>query len=273
MGVTVLVNDIWKWLTANWSVLFDIYWKMFDPNLPDVSWYIYNEYWVHNSTSNFNLSWFQQGNEVSLWLLAVENNTSSEVSWNISCTFQQWKWGEREDWTTIDYWWDYLPWKDDQYTYWMALWGWMWVDPDEFRPWITQYRYKWEFMWETFYRTITCSNLSFDDDPHPAWALWVEWANLCYVPPSIYSGSSDTWYKHIIKTDTGYSWWSWENPWYIWIPNSSSDHHIYFVSEYWNVCRTAESYEWSGGSSPVWSDKSWFIRLTPSTSSRPEQAW
>lgn len=277
MALSEVTNSIWKWLSVQWSVVFDIYWKMFDPVRPYVPDVVYNEYSVHNPTTNFNLSWFQPWNEVCLWLLVVENNTTSDVSGSISGIFQQRDGSDRVDTWENSRWYDTLPWQYTEwgitYTYWRAIWRWAWIDPDEFRPWITQYRFKYNFMWDYFYRTFTASWLSFDDDPHPAWYLWVEWANLCYIPPSIYSGSSDTGYKHIIKTDPGYSWWSWENPWYIWIPNSSSDHHIYFVSEYWNVCRTAESYEWSGGSSPVWSDKSWFIRLTPSTSSRPEQAW
>jgi hypothetical protein len=273
MALTVEYNDIWKWLSSDWSVVFDVYWKMFDPNLPSVpSW----DYTVHNQTTSFNLSWFQPWLEVSLWLITVANHTSSTIEWVWYCYMQQKIWGS---WVTassseVYLWWFDLPWEDGWEYRMRSFWVWMWVDPDEYRPWITQYRYRWDLWNETFYsNTITISNLSFDTTSHPAWYLWVEWSNLCYVPPSIYSGSSNTWYKHMIQPDPWYSWSSWETPWYIRIPSSSSDHHIYYVNEYGIVSRTKESYDWSGGSSSAWSSKKWAIRMTPSTSSRPEQAW
>ena len=272
MALTVLQNWVWKWLTGNWSTIFDIYWKMFDPNLPDASWYIYDEYWIHNETSNFNLVGFQPWNEVCLALLTVENRTSSEVSWYIEWIFQQWDGSDRIDWDRLNMWYDYIPWQDSEYTYWYAVWMWVWIDPDEIRPDYTQYRFKRNFMWSNYYKTFTVSNLSFDDDPHPAWYMRVEWDNLCYVPPSIYSGSSTTWYKHIIQNDSWYSGGS-GDPWYIRIPSSSSDHHIYYVTEYGTVYRTKESYAWSGDSSSVWSNRAWYIRMPPSTSWTPETAW
>ena len=150
------------------------------------------------------------------------------------------------------------------------------IDPDEIRPDYTDYKFiiynNWAKLWE---KEFTVSNLSFDSTPHPAWYLWVEWSNLCYVPPSIYSGSSTTWYKHKIKVDT---WYSWSSVWAdkagsIWIPDNSSDHHIYYVNEYGIVSRTTESYDRSGWSYYAWSSYKWHIRMTPSTSSYPEQAW
>lgn len=273
MALTVIYNNIWKWLSVDWSVVFDVYWKMFDPNLPSVP--SYDEISVHNPTTSFNLLWFQPWLEVSLWLIEIANRTSSYIEWVAYCYMQQRIWGS---WVTADssevyLWWVDLPAESGGEYYLQSFWVWMWVDPDEYRPWITEYRYKWELAWDTFYSpTVTISNLSFDTSAHPAWYLWVEWDNLCYVPPSYYSGSSDTGYKHIIMEDYWYSGGS-GDPWYIWIPSSSSDHHIYYVTANGYVHRTKESYEWSGGSSYVWSDKSWYIRMTPSTSSRPEQAW
>lgn len=273
MALTVIYNNIWKWLSVDWSVVFDVYWKMFDPNLPSVP--SYDEISVHNPTTSFNLLWFQPWLEVSLWLIEIANRTSSYIEWVAYCYMQQRIWGS---WVTADssevyLWWVDLPAESGGEYYLQSFWVWMWVDPDEYRPWITEYRYKWELAWDTFYSpTVTISNLSFDTSAHPAWYLWVEWDNLCYVPPSYYSGSSDTGYKHIIMEDYWYSGGS-GDPWYIWIPSSSSDHHIYYVTANGYVHRTKESYEWSGGSSPVWSGKSWYIRMTPSTSSRPEQAW
>ena len=273
MALTVTYNNIWEWLSVDWSVVFDVYWKMFDPNLPSVP--SYDEISVHNQTTSFNLLWFQPWLEVSLGLIEIANRTSSDIEWIAYCYMQQRIWGS---WVTADssevyLWWVDLPAESGGEYYLQSFWVWMWVDPDEFRPWITQYRYKWELAWDTFYSpTITISNLSFDASAHPAGYLWVEWDNLCYVPPSYYSGSSNTGYKHIIMEDYWYSGWS-GDPWYIWIPSSSSDHHIYYVTANWYVHRTKESYDWSGGSSYVWSGKSWYIRMTPSTSSQPEQAW
>lgn len=276
MALTVTYNDIWEWLTVDWSVLFDVYWKMFDPNLPDAP--SYDEISVHNPTTSFNLLWFQPWLEVSLGLIEIANRTSSDIEWIARCYMQQRIWGS---WVTADssevyLWWVDLPAESGGEYYLQSFWVWMWVDPDEYRPWITQYRYKWDMAWEIFYSpTITVSNLSFDSTPHDAWYMRVQGNNLCYVPPSIYSGSSTTWYKHVIDYDT---WYSWANAgtdakWSIWIPSSSSDHHIYYVTQNWYVYRTKESYARSWWSSYVWSSKSWFIRMTPSTSSRPEQAW
>lgn len=273
MALTVTYNNVWKWLSVDWSVVFDVYWKMFDPNLPSVP--SYDEVSVHNPTTSFNLLWFQSWLEVSLGLIEIANRTSSDIEWIAYCYMQQRIWGS---WVTADssevyLWWVDLPAESGGTYYLQSFWVWFWVDPDEYRPWITQYRYKWELAWETFYSpTITISNLSFDTSAHPAGYLWVEWDNLCYVPPSYYSGSNKTGYKHIIMEDEWYSGWS-GDPWYIWIPSSSSDHHIYYVTSNGYVHRTKNSYEWSGGSSYVWSGKSWYIRMTPSTSSQPEQEW
>lgn len=272
MALTADLNWIWKWLICDWSVLFDIYWKMFEPNVPELpdGW---SQVSVHNPTTNFDLSWFQQWNEVCLSVIEVSNHTSDYYLWDIYCHFQQWNWSGRD--TTVDMWLWYadLPPEEDWTYRSRCAYAWMWVDPDEFRPWITQYRFRWEICGEDFYKTCTCSNLSIDTDPHPAGYMWVEWSNLCYVPPCYYSGSSQTWYKHMIQPDPWYSWSSWQTPWHIWIPSSSSDHHIYYVNEYGIVSRTKESYAWSGGSSSAWSNTEGFIWLIPSTSSTPEQAW
>lgn len=258
---------IWKWIAYDWSTLFTIYGKMFDPNVPAAP-SSYSTVSLVNEAYSYNLSWFQPWLEVCVCCLEVWNQTSDTISWNIQCTLQQWTGSDRQDWTTISFWYFNID-PTRRYSNYM----WVWIDPDEIRPWITQYRFHWEACWQDFYKAFTVSNLSFDDNPHPAWYLRVEWTNLCYVPPSIYSGSSSTWYKHMIQPDLWYSWSSWKDPGYIWIPSSSSDHHIYYVNEYWIVCRTKESYAWSWWSSNVWSNKSWYIRMPPSTSLVPERAW
>lgn len=266
MALTTDTFWIWKWIAIDWSTLFTIYGKMFDPNVPDAP-SSYSRVSLVDESYSYNLSWFQPWLEVCVCCLEVGNETSSTISWSIQCTLQQWTWWDWEDGDTIYFW--YF---DIEPTRWYFNYMWVWIDPDEIRPWISQYRFHWVACWQDFYKTFTVSNLSFDDVEHPAWYLWVEWNNLCYVPPSIYSGSSDTGYKHIIEYDEWYSGWSWE-PWYIWIPSSSSDHHIYYVTEYGTVYRTKESYAWSWWSSSAGSNKSWYIRMTPSTSWTPEQAW
>lgn len=272
MALTTVLNWIWKGMMYDWSVLFDVYWKMFEPIvpwLPDER--APSKVAIHNSTTSFNLSWFQQWNEVSLSVVIVANRTSDDISWDVYCHFQQWNWSGRD--TTVDmYMWEaYLP-AEDEGTYWNWIsYAWMWVDPDEFRPWITQYRYRWEICGEDFYKTCTCSNLSFDNDPHPAGYMWVEWSNLCYVPPCYYSGSSQTWYKHMIQPDPWYSWSSWQTPWHIWIPSSSSDHHIYYVNEYGTVSRTKESYARPSYDSTT--GNPWFVWMTPSDDWIPERVW
>ena len=251
---------------------------MFDPNVPDFpsNW---NTVSAHNETTSFNLLWFQPWLEVCVCVIEVYNGTSSTISWNVECSLQQ-----RKSWSrytpssnTVNFW--YVDIEPGYYRVWYM---WVWIDPDEIRPWITEYQFDWNVTWEHFYKTFSVSNLSFDSTPHPAWYMRVEWNNLCYVPPSYYSGSSSTGYKHIIDYDSGYSWanagtdakWSILPHWQSFpLRHSSSDHHIYYVTEYWYVYRTKESYAWSGWSSSAWSNKSGYIWMTPSTSGYTEQAW
>lgn len=266
MALTTDTFWIWKWIAIDWSTLFTIYGKMFDPNVPDPP-SSYSSVSLVDEAYSYNLLWFQPWLEVCVCCLEVWNETSSTISWSIECTLQQWTWWNWKDGDTIYFW--YF---DIEPTRWYFNYMWIWIDPDEIRPWISQYRFHWKACWQDYYKTFTVSNLSFDDNPHPAWYLWIEWNNLCYVPPSYYSGSSNTGYKHIIDYDEWYSGWS-GDPWYIWIPSSSSDHHIYYVTQNWYVYRTKESYAWSWWSSSVGSNKSWYIRMPPSTSWTPEQAW
>lgn len=269
MAISVDYIDVWKWINYSWTT-YTIYGRMFDPNL-NIPTTPRDSFNAVNTFSSVNLSWFQPWLEVCICCLRLENTWDSTDSAAITFWFEQWKNGGWYEAMEPYYYYETIePWYQN------GIRMWVWIDPDEIRPWINEYRFYVTIDgWSPTTRTFTVSWLSFDDDPHPAWWLWVEWANLCYVPPSIYSGSSDTGYKHIIKADTWYSWanvWT-SKSWYIWIPNSSSDHHIYYVNEYGIVNRTAESYERSGWSNYVWSGKQWFVWLTPSTSSRPEQSW
>ena len=265
MAVYVEYMDVWKWINYDGTTYY-LYGKMFDPNLniPSTSWSSFN---AVDTFSSINLLWFQPGLEVCVCCIRLENNWSSTESVNIRI------WFEQDGVESIR---EYIYNDNIEAWYQYAYWTWVWIDPDEIRPWVWTYsfyiRLNW---WSKTRKNFTVSNLSFDTTPHPAWYLWVEGDNLCYVPPSIYSGSKDTGYKHIISYDSWYSWaYAWtDKKWSIWIPSSSSDGHIYYVSQYGTVQRTMPAYEWSWWPSYVWSNKSWFIWMTPSTSSIPEQVW
>ena len=266
--------QVWEWLhTGDWS--FYVYWKMFQPydwaDLFRSSW-SWDEVYALNETSDFNLSWFQQWNEVFGWMILVSNQSSSSITCEFTVYLDQYVWWS---WWTPDtstlYRYETIKWKTDTDTWANALAFWMWVDPDEIRPWISQYRLR-LYAESTLLATkiLNVSNLDFDTTVCNAWYLWVEWSNLCYVPPCYYSWSSDTWYKHKIQYDTGYAWATWQTPWMIWIPDDSSDHHIYYTTRNWTVLRTKESYARVPTASTS-SSRRWHIWLTPSTSYSTEE--
>lgn len=268
--------SMWKWI--HWDGSFMVFWKMFQPYdwddiVPSWDW-AWEDLYVLDETTSFNLSWFQQWHEVFAVALLISNQSSSTTTFDLHLYFDQYAWWW---WQTRDVWWDYywesIAWKTSSDTWANWYWFWAWIDPDEIRPWITQYRLRLVFD-STLVRTInfTVSNLNFDDTVCNAWYMWVEWANLCYVPPCYYSWSSTTGYKHRVQYDTGYSWATWQTPWMIWIPDDSTDHHIYYVTSNWVVRRTKESYPRVPTSS-VGSSRRWHIRFTPSTSWSPEETW
>lgn len=240
---------------------------MFDPNINIPSWW-WDYINVIDAFSSVNLIWFQPWLEVCVNVAIIDNTGSSTETALIEVWFEQYKSWSWQKWMDSFYYSETIE-SGDSYAYWTRV----WIDPDEIRPGITSYRYFISINWERkATKSFSVSNLSFDSSPHPAWYLWVEWNHLCYTAPSIYSGSSSTGYKHMIGYDENYSWWSW-TPWYIWIPSSSSDHRIYYVTQNGYVYRTKESYEWSGWSTYVGTANKWHIRMTPSTTSRPEQSW
>lgn len=262
MALSVTYMEVWKWFNYNGTV-YNLYGAMFEPfDHPSGSRYEFNAVDTFQSVS---LSWFQQWNEVCVCCVILQNSWSTSETANIRFWFEQYDWG----W--VDKMWPYVYYDTLNAWYEYAYRTRVWIDPDEIRPWIWMYRYYFTVNWETTYKSFTVTSLSFDTTPHQAASLWVEGANLCYVPPCIYSGSSNTWYKHIIQTD---SWYNWGNvgtdkAWSIWIPSSQSDHHIYYVNQYWIVNRTKESYARPSYDSQTWN--AWYIRMTPSTSSIPEQ--
>lgn len=270
MALTVSYMEVWKWFEVD-GTNYQIYWVMFDPpyyNIRPSGWW--SSFTATNPFTSVSLLWFQPWHEVGVCCVQIENTGSSTETANILFWFQQYK-----NWSWVD---GITPYSfqdniEDGGTY--AYYVWVWVDPDEIRPDYSNYRFYFRLNGNYTYKSFTVSNLSFDTTPHPAGYIRVEKNYLCYVPPSIYSGSSSTWYKHIIEYDSGYSWANagTSNSWYIWIPSSSSDHHIYYVTDYGYVYRTKESYQRSWWSVNVWSDNKWYIRMTPSTSSRAERSW
>ena len=271
MAVSCTELNVWKWMRFN-SHSYNLYWVMFDPwyILPTEEW-DKSTFYIINQTSNFDMTWFQQWNEVCVSLACIENTWSSTESFYWHYYFEQLVGWTRTVWVDY-YFYDTL--EAGEY---FKQYVWVWVDPDEFRPWITTYRYRVSLWWYSTTAQITASNRNYDTTVCDAPYIRVEWANLCYVPPCYYSWSSTTGYKHKVQYDTWYSWATWQTPWMIWIPSSSSDHHIYYVTSNWVVMRTKESYKWewttwSWGTS-AGSNKSWFIWNTPSTSSIPETTW
>lgn len=261
--------QVWKWLTINWTT-YTIYGKMFDPpmSIPDPS--TRNSFNIANAFSSVNLLWFQQWLEVCACAIKISNTWSStaDAYFKIDLLQYLWWWQWRDPWQPI-YYYDSIPsWWEYRY------YEWVWVDPDEIRPDYSTYKFVVTFTdtWVVNEKQFSVSNLSFDTTECWAWYMWVEWNNLCYVPPCWYTWYSDKWYKHIISRDEWYAWWS-GNPWFIWIPSSSSDHHIYYTNSNWTVYRTKNSYARSTSNENVWSSNKWFVRMTPSSPGSLERKW
>lgn len=270
MANSISYYEVWKWFEVG-GTNYPIYWVMFDPPYWNVrpSWYF--TFSATNTFSSVDLSNFQQWHEVCVYCVKISVDTAA-TNQKVITWFKQYRWsGSR--YTPLQFYYndDFEAWYD--YCYYM----WVGVDPDEVWPDYTNYKFFVEVNDGELYaeKEFTVSNLSFDTTPHPAWYMWVEWSYLCYVPPSYYSGSSTTWYKHRINPDTWYSWsnvWT-DKAWSIRIPSSSWDHHIYYVNEYGVVARTKSSYTRDDTNVYVGSDSAWSIWLIPSTSSWPEQVW
>ena len=282
--------NTWTWFYLKQS--YPVYWKMFEPyNISRPSYHWDTDFYTEWITSSYDCSNFQQGNEVYAWTWCISNSSSSSISFRLIIYLDQyrdWYWVKSQTcvydfWTQTVRWqvetttthtvWDETITTTNTTTYancWYFRW---WIDPDEIRPWITQYRLRMQVNYEDYDEIIfTVSNLSFSTTVCNAAYLWVEWSNLCYVPPCIYSWSQNTWYKHKIQYDTWYSWSTWQTPWMIWIPEDSTDHHVYYVTENWVVRRTKETYARPYSPSSTYSNTG-SIWMTPSTSSSNEETW
>lgn len=257
---TITVHYSWtgKSLVYNWSTAYTIFGRDFNPRPSDIpnppsNW---NENTVRASwETSFNLSWFQYWNEVCFWTYVLE---FEDFSWDVDITedmsFQKYTWWWQNAWWTGS---NYYNTSDGtlRWTYWYV-----WIDDDEIWTDATQYRfliqvYGWGVSTE-FTIPFTISGLSFDYTRHPAWYLWVEWQNLCYTDASY---SSTRWYKHKINYDGAYSWGS-GSPWYIWLPTSSTDDHIYYTDANWYVRRTQNSQpRFDEGDAYAWSGNAWYL--------------
>lgn len=258
-SITTDYIGTWKSLVENGSTLYTIFWRDFNPRDSDLP-----QVWPETQASweaSYNLSWFQCGNEVCFCMvnLSVEWLQGSTLTYSMS--FQKYKnWWQNAWWN--DSWTEYAPYPD----YWSSYWYYVWVDYDEIRTDATRYRFLlqvswWWVSWQEA-PEFTISNLSFDNSLHSSWYMWVEWTNLCYTDASY---SSTQWYAHRINMDTAYTAtnvWS-DNAWYIWLPNSSNDNHIYYIDANWYTRRTKESQtRWDEDSGSVSSDNKWYMRVS-----------
>ena len=240
MALQFTYCKIWKWIDIDWSEFYNFYGKDFNPNVPSIpSW---ETTWVYNETSTFNLVWFQPWHEVWCCVVIIKNNWSSSRTQHIYADFYQWS---SNTWTydagnvTVDAWGEWM------------LYVYFWVDYDEIWSWYSNYRVEWQMLDDSKDASFSVSGLSIDSTRHSSWYLWIEWNHLCYIDATY---SSTQWYKHKIQYDS-YTWWSWE-PWYIWIPSSSTDQRIYYTDAYWTVRRTHVA---SDRYSPTWTPNTWYV--------------
>lgn len=248
---TITYHSVWKWISLDGSLFFNFYGKDFNPTVPSFpSWSTAAAY---AATSSFNLTWFQPWHEVwcYVWLFNTDGATGTLY---IESSLQAYRsWGRSTMWS---YDWSWQTDGSSTYMWYMYF----WVDYDEIWDYATQYRIvtnrELGSYWENgIINNFTVSNLSIDSTRHPAWYLWVEWTHLCYTDASY---SSTRWYKHTISYDEWYSWWS-GDPWYIWLPNTSSDKSIHYIDAYGTERRTYQSdarYWWTS-----YAGTSWYMRV------------
>ena len=240
MALQFTYCKIWKWIDIDWSEFYNFYGKDFNPNVPSPP--TWTTTWVYNETSTFNLVWFQPWHEVWCCVVIIKNNWSSSRTQHIYADFYQWS---SNTWTydagnvTVDAWGEWM------------LYVYFWVDYDEIWSWYSNYRVEWQMLDDSKDASFSVSGLSIDSTRHSSWYLWIEWNHLCYIDATY---SSTQWYKHKIQYDS-YTWWSWE-PWYIWIPSSSTDQRIYYTDAYWTVRRTHVA---SDRYSPTWTPNTWYV--------------
>lgn len=253
MALTVDQFWVWYWITYDW-ITFDVYWKMFDPDIPTFP-EPYNNVSIYNETYNIDVSWFQCWNEVCCCLMELSNHWDTWDYWTILVTFQQ---RDGSDWIN---WWNTFLWRTSIEPWHTKSWYvWVWIDPDEIWGDYTQYRFKWEVSWQTYYKIFNIYWFNYDTTLYDAGKMWIDWVNLCYTD----SFQWLHWHIHKVAPDSWYSWGNVGSDYagHIWIPNSSSDHHIYYIDEFWTKRRTNESRQWEQNNNRyVWSQYKWKVRI------------
>lgn len=248
MALTIDYCETWKWLKIDWSTFYTFYGKNFNPNVPTIP--TWDTFEADDTTSSFNLLWFQPWHEVGCSVINVNN--IEDIDAYLFFYFYQ---DGYDSWVN-NFW--LIHFSTEYATY--GYYAYFWIDDDEIWEWTSNYSYEWVITTDrydasssaridTASGSFSVSNLSFDDSKHQSWYLWIQWSSLCYIDWT----SNTRWYKHTIGTDN-YYWWTWE-PWYIWIPSWWSDKHIYFTDAYWDIRRTEASelrYWWA--SYPSWAE-------------------
>ena len=242
MALQFTYCKIWKWVMTDWSLFYDFYGKDFNPNVPSMSSSLTSA-WIYDETSTFNLTWFQPWHEVWCSVAIITNNDTSSRTQYVSVSFQQ---NNSTTWTynfgNVTVWPNWA---------WKVYYVYFWIDYDEIWSGISSYKVIWDMLDDSAQASFSVSGLSIDSTKHSPWYLWIEWNHLCYTDATY---SSTKWYKHKIQYDS-YTWWSWE-PWYIWIPTSSTDQRIYYTDAYWTVRRTHVA---SDRYSPTWTPNTWYV--------------
>lgn len=256
MALVIDQLKIWEWIYQD-STTMDIYGKMFDPDVPTrPSWW--STCWVINESYNYDLSWFQKWNEVCVSLIEITNDSSDRNYWTLLCNLQYW------DWSQWKYTWEWIFFgrmnMEPQSTYFWFCW--MWIDIDEIRDTFgNEYRFLWTVDGTDYSRTFNTYWFNYDTTLCDAGKMWIDWVNLCYTD-SDSTSSWNKWHIHKVAPD---SWYSWGNVWsdyagHIWIPDSSSDHHIYYIDEFWTKRRTNESRQWQQDNNRyVWNQYKWKV--------------
>lgn len=242
-SIDVDTCSLWKTLTSFWES-YTIFGKDFNPRQSDLP--MWDPEMTTSWETSYDLSWFQAWNEVCFCALVLYIDWLSGVEISYTMRFQKYVW-----------WWQNAWWTDSftdsaSYSgYWYSLWYYVGVDWDEIWTDATRYRFLYDISgWGVHTTTsaeFTVSWLSFDSSLHPAWYLRVQWTQLCFTDWTWgWTPSNKQWYKHIINIDSSYpatNVWSW-NAWHIWLPDNSSDDHIYYVDANWYKRRTKASQTW-----------------------------
>ena len=253
MGYTLEVNNIWKWLTVDWSTLINYYWQDFNPTNPSLP-STYSDVWTYWTTTNFDLSWFQPWHEV--WCYVWEIRFTDSYSWDIYWEFLR----SSNGWVNWESLWQYgwsISWSSNSWRFW---WMYFWVDFDEIWDWYSHYKVYLHWVGSglsnisEYSPTFTVSNLSIDSTDHYSWYMWVEWSHLCYVDASHYIrwNYGREWFKHKIAYDGNFSEFVWTDySWKIWLENNVA-RRIYYVDRYWYKRRTYEARNRYGYTSWQW---------------------